>query len=119
MRVYFLDEKYVETLNANSGLSIAVVNNSSYVSAIGKDDDESGIMKIYPTANNGETWFFNLTKPIDGQFDPNEANITKNTDASWHVQPGITRMLAFTKSSGVLTDTIRSNLSTYNYSQLS
>jgi hypothetical protein len=28
-------------------------------------------------------------------------------------------MLAFTKSSGVLTDTIRSNLSTYNYSQLS
>jgi len=39
-------------------------------------------MKIYPTANNGETWFFNLTNPIDGQFDPNEANITKNTDGS-------------------------------------
>ena len=76
-------------------------------------------MEIYPTANNGETWFFNLTNPIDGQFDPNDANITKNTDGSWHVQPGITRMLAFTKSSGVLSDTIRSNLSTYNYSQLS
>jgi len=39
-------------------------------------------MKIYPTANNGETWFFILTNPIDGQFDPNEANITKNTDGS-------------------------------------
>ena len=57
-------------------------DNSSYVSAIGKDDDKFGIMKIYPTANNGETWFFILTNPIDGQFDPNEANITKNTDGS-------------------------------------
>ena len=76
-------------------------------------------MEIYPTANNGETWFFNSTNPLDSQFDPNKANITKNSDGSWHVQPGITIMLAFTKSSGDLSDAIRSNLYTYNYSQLS
>jgi hypothetical protein len=92
---------------------------SSPNSALGKSNDKFGIMEIYPTANIGETWFFNSTNPLDSQFDPNKANITKNTDGSWHVQPGITRMLAFTKSSGDLSDAIRSNLSTYNYSQLS
>ena len=92
---------------------------SSPNSALGKSNDKFGIMEIYPTANNGETWFFNSTNPLDSQFDPNKANITKNSDGSWHVQPGITRMLAFTKSSGDLSDAIRSNLYTYNYSQLS
>ena len=92
---------------------------SSPNSALGKSNDKFGIMEIYPTANIGETWFFNSTNPLDSQFDPNKANITKNSDGSWHVQPGITRMLAFTKSSGDLSDAIRSNLYTYNYSQLS
>jgi hypothetical protein len=91
----------------------------SPISALGKSNDKFGIIEIYPTSNYGETWFFNSTNPDDGQFDPNKANITKNSDGSWHVQPGITRMLAFTKSSGDLSDAIRSNLSTYNYSQLS
>jgi len=92
---------------------------SSPNSALGKSNDKFGIMEIYPTANIAETWFFNSTNPLDSQFDPNKANITKNSDGSWHVQPGITRMLAFTKSSGDLSDAIRSNLYTYNYSQLS
>jgi hypothetical protein len=91
----------------------------SPISALGKSNDKFGIIEIYPTSNYGETWFFNSTNPDDGLFDPNKANITKNSDGSWHVQPGITRMLAFTKSSGDLSDAIRSNLSTYNYSQLS
>lgn len=83
------------------------------------NNDKFGVSELFPTANKGEIWFFNSSHPIDGQFDPNKANITRNSDGSWHVEPGITRMLAFTKSSGDLSDAIRSNLSTYNYSQLS
>jgi hypothetical protein len=83
------------------------------------NNDKFGVSELFPTANKGQTWFFNSSHPIDGQFDPNKANITRNSDGSWHVEPGITRMLAFTKSSGDLSDAIRSNLSTYNYSQLS
>lgn len=83
------------------------------------NNDKFGVSELFPTANKGQTWFFNSSHPIDGQFDPNNANITRNSDGSWHVEPGITRMLAFTKSSGDLSDAIRSNLSTYNYSQLS
>jgi hypothetical protein len=48
-----------------------------------------------------ETWFFNSSLPIDGQFDPNKANITKYSDGSWHLEPGITRMPVFTKSSKI------------------
>ena len=92
---------------------------SPTVYASGKINDEFGVLEIYPTANKGETWFFNSSYPNDGQFDPNDANITKNSDGSWHVAPGKTRMLAFTKSSGEPSDAIRLNLSTYNYSQLS
>ncbi|MGA7977636.1 MAG: hypothetical protein WB975_10395, partial [Nitrososphaeraceae archaeon] len=80
--------------------------------------DKLGIFKIYPTAKNGETWFFNSADPNDGQFDSNGAEISRNSDGSWHVSPGITRMLAFTKSSEHPSDKIRSNLPTYNYSQL-
>ena len=29
------------------------------VSAYGKINDKFGVLEIYPTANNGETWFFN------------------------------------------------------------
>ena len=94
-------------------------NLSPTVFASGKINDKFGILEIYPTANKGETWFFNSHYPIDGQFDRNEANITRNSDGSWHVAPGITRMLAFTKSSGEPSDAIKSNLSSYNYSQLS
>ena len=56
------------------------------------DTDKLGIFKIYPTAKNGETWFFNSADPNDGQFDSNGAEISRNSDGSWHVNPGITRM---------------------------
>jgi hypothetical protein len=93
--------------------------NSDMFATENMKNDKFGVSELFPTANKGETWFFNSSHPIDGQFDPNKANITRNSDGSWHVEPGITRMLAFTKSAGDLSDAIRSNLSTYNYSQLS
>jgi hypothetical protein len=76
------------------------------------------VKMIYPTLSGGETWFFNPTKPDDGQFDRNGAQITKNGDGSWHLKPGTTRMLAFTKSSGFPSDEVRSSLPTYDYSRL-
>ncbi len=77
-----------------------------------------GVKMIYPTLSGGETWFFNPTNPNDGQFDRNGAQITKNADGSWHLKPGTTRMLAFTKSSGFPSDEVRSSLPTYDYSRL-
>ncbi|HEX2305348.1 MAG TPA: discoidin domain-containing protein [Nitrososphaeraceae archaeon] len=77
-----------------------------------------GVKMIYPTLSGGETWFFNPTNPDDGQFDRNGAQITKNGDGSWHLKPGTTRMLAFTKSSGFPSDEVRSSLPTYDYSRL-
>ena len=100
-------------------LIIYLENDLDLLAYPGTNKDKFGISEVYPTVSNGETWFFNSNRPIDGQFDPNKANITKNSDGSWHLEPGVTRMLVFTKSSGDLSDAIRSNLSTYNYSQLS
>jgi hypothetical protein len=77
-----------------------------------------GVKAIYPTLAGGETWFFNPTNPNDGQFDKNGAEISKNSDGSWHLKPGTTRMLAFTKSSGLPSDEVRSSLPTYDYSRL-
>jgi hypothetical protein len=77
-----------------------------------------GVKMIYPTLAGGETWFFNPTNPNDGQFDRNGAEISKNSDGSWKLKPGTTRMLAFTKSSGLPSDEVRSSLPTYDYSRL-
>lgn len=77
-----------------------------------------GVKMIYPTLSGGETWFFNPTNPEDGQFDKNGAEISKNSDGSWRLQPGTTRMLTFTKSSGLPSDEVRSSLPTYDYSRL-
>ncbi len=84
------------------------------------DNTGSGdrIKMIYPTLTGGETWFFNPTNPNDGQFERNGAEISKNADGSWHLKPGTTRMLAFTKSSGLPSDEVRSSLPTYDYSRL-
>ena len=77
-----------------------------------------GIKEIYPTAPGSDTWFFNPENPEDGQFDPNGADISKNTDGSWHLNPGTTRMLVFPKSAGLLSDDARGKLSTYDFSEL-
>jgi hypothetical protein len=77
-----------------------------------------GVKMIYPTLSGAETWFFNPTNPNDGQFERNGAEISKNSDGSWKLKPGTTRMLVFTKSSGLPSDEVRSSLPTYDYSRL-
>jgi hypothetical protein len=79
---------------------------------------DDGVQMIYPTVAGGETWFFNPDNPVDGQFDSNGAEISKNSDGSWHLKPGTTRMDVFTKSAGLLSDNQRSNLATYDYPTL-
>jgi F5/8 type C domain len=81
-------------------------------------DPADGIKMIYPTVSGGETWFFNPTNPNDGQLERNGAEISKNSDGSWRLKAGTTRMLAFTKSSGIISDESRANLPTYDYSKL-
>ena len=82
------------------------------------DTGGDGVKMIYPTLAGAETWFFNPTNPTDGQFEKNGAEISKNSDGSWKLKPGTTRMLAFTKSSGLPSDEVRSSLPTYDYSRL-
>lgn len=65
-----------------------------------------GVKQIYPTALGGETWFFNPNNPEDGQFDPNGAQTSRNSDGSWHLKPGTTRMLTFPQSSDLLSDQV-------------
>jgi len=84
----------------------------------GNTGGSDGVKMIYDTLPGGETWYFNPTNPDDGQFDRNGAEISKNSDGSWHLQPGTTRMLAFTKSSGFPSDEVRSTLPTYDYTKL-
>ena len=84
----------------------------------GPSPGSDGVQMIYPTVAGGETWFFNPNNPVDGQFDSNGAEISKNSDGSWHLKPGTTRMNVYTKSAGLLSDNQRSNLATYDYSAL-
>ena len=84
----------------------------------GPSPGDDGVQMIYPTVAGGETWFFNPDNPVDGQFDSNGAEISKNSDGSWHLKPGTTRMDVFTKSAGLLSDNQRSNLATYDYPTL-
>jgi F5/8 type C domain len=111
------DARYVKiTVNGNTQNDYASITEIKVqiINTSGSD----GVNMIYPTLSGGETWFFNATSPDDGQFDRNGAEISKNTDGSWHLKPGTTRMLAFTKSSGFPSDEVRSSLPTYDYSRL-
>jgi hypothetical protein len=111
------DARYVKvTVNGNTQNNYATITEIKLsIPATGASD---GVKMIYPTLSGGETWFFNPTNPNDGQFDRNGAEISKNSDGSWHLKPGTTRMLAFTKSSGLPSDEVRSSLPTYDYSRL-
>jgi hypothetical protein len=60
-----------------------------------RTSDVFGITQIYPTKNNGNTWFMNMANPTsDPRFDP-QTTITKNTDGSWKMKNSQVRMSAF------------------------
>ena len=100
-------------INANGGS-----NTPPPPRPLGPSSGNDGVQMIYPTAAGGETWYFNPNNPVDGQFDSNGAEISKNSDGSWHLKPGTTRMNVYTKSAGLLSDNQRSNMATYDFSTL-
>ena len=62
-------------INANGGS-----NTPPPPRPLGPSSGNDGVQMIYPTAAGGETWYFNPNNPVDGQFDSNGAEISKNSD---------------------------------------
>ena len=90
---------------------------SPIVYASGKTNDKFGVLEIYPTAPGAKHG--SSIQPVPLMVNLMQlGDITKNANGTWHVEPGNTRMLAFTKNSGILSDEARSNLATYDYSEL-
>jgi hypothetical protein len=62
------------------------------------DTDDFGIIKLYPTKNNGEEWYINMADPTgDSQFNP-QNSITRNPDGSWKMKATQVRMSVYTST---------------------
>jgi hypothetical protein len=68
------------------------------------DKDQFGIIKLYPTKNNGEEWYMNMNNPLgDSRFNP-QNTITKNPDGSWKMKSTQVRMNVYTSTGYVSND---------------
>jgi hypothetical protein len=75
--------------------------------------DEFNILKLYPTAVNGDEWYMKMSDPIhDPQFDP-QVELTRNPDGSWDVDDSKVRMSVYTSSGYDV-----SKISTYEQQEL-
>ena len=85
------------TFKANDGTvdsNIATVT----ITVEDPDKDQFGIIKLYPTKNNGEEWFINMDNPLaDSRFNP-QNTITKNPDGSWKMKSTQVRMNVYTST---------------------
>ncbi|MGH9950987.1 MAG: carbohydrate-binding protein [Nitrososphaeraceae archaeon] len=76
--------------------------------------DIFGIQKLYPTIDNGEEWYMNMSDPLyDPQFDPKVELTYNDEDLSWHVDDSKVRMNVYT-SSGYN----ENKITTYNQKEL-
>jgi hypothetical protein len=85
------------TFKANDGTADG---NTATVSITVDDpsNDPFGIIKLYPTKNNGEEWFINMDNPLsDSRFNP-QNTITKNPDGSWKMKATQVRMSVYTST---------------------
>ncbi|CAN5464785.1 hypothetical protein BH18THE1_BH18THE1_17630 [soil metagenome] len=85
------------TFKANDGI---VDSNTATVSITVNDpnNDQFGIIKLYPTKNNGEEWYMNMNNPLgDSRFNPQNI-ITKNPDGSWKMKSTQVRMSVYTST---------------------
>ncbi len=62
-----------------------------------KNFDKFGVLKIYPTKEDGEQWHLNSNINDDPRFSP-QTTITKNSDGSFKVKSTKVRMGVFTSS---------------------
>jgi hypothetical protein len=85
------------TFKANDGTADS---NTATVSITVDDpnNDQFGIIKLYPTKNNGEEWYMNMNNPLgDSRFNP-QNTITKNPDGSWKMKSTQVRMNVYTST---------------------
>ena len=85
------------TFKANDGTTDS---NTATVSITVDDpnNDQFGIIKLYPTKNNGEEWYMNMNNPLgDSRFNP-QNTITKNPDGSWKMKSTQVRMNVYTST---------------------
>jgi hypothetical protein len=85
------------TFKANDGITDG---NTATVSITVNDpnNDPFGIMKLYPTKNNGEEWYINMNNPTsDSRFNP-QNTITQNPDGSWKMKATQVRMNVYTST---------------------
>jgi hypothetical protein len=85
------------TFKANDGIvdsNIATIS----ITVIDPSKDQFGIIKLYPSKNNGEEWFINMDNPLsDSRFNP-QNTITKNPDGSWKMKSTQVRMNVYTST---------------------
>ena len=85
------------TFKANDGIvdsNIATIS----ITVIDPSKDQFGIIKLYPSKNNGEEWFMNMDNPLsDSRFNP-QNTITKNPDGSWKMKSTQVRMNVYTST---------------------
>jgi hypothetical protein len=78
------------TVDSNTATVSITVNNPN--------NDPFGIMKLYPTKNNGEEWYINMNNPnSDSRFNP-QNTITQNPDGSWKMKATQVRMNVYTST---------------------
>jgi hypothetical protein len=85
------------TFKANDGTT----DGNTATISITVDDpskDPFGIIKLYPTKNNGEEWYINMNNPTsDSRFNP-QNTITQNPDGSWKMKATQVRMNVYTST---------------------
>jgi hypothetical protein len=101
--------------NDSKGYQIPTANASDFVSPkFPNQTDIFGIQKLYPTIDNGEEWYMNMSDPLhDKQFNPKVELVRNQGDNSWHVDDSKVRMNVYT-SSGYN----ESNIITYDQKEL-
>jgi hypothetical protein len=85
------------TFKANDG---TVDSNTATISitVVDPNNDQFGIIKLYPTKNNGEEWYMNMDNPLgDSRFNP-QNTLTKNPDGSWKMKSTQVRMNVYTST---------------------
>jgi len=98
---YNPDTDYVGTDSFSFKANDGTVDSNTATVSITVDDpnnDQFGIIKLYPTKNNGEEWYMNMNNPLgDGRFNP-QNTITMNPDGSWKMKSTQVRMNVYTST---------------------
>ena len=98
---YNPDTDYVGTDSFSFKADDGTVDSNAATVSITVDDpnnDQFGIIKLYPTKNNGEEWYMNMNNPLgDGRFNP-QNTITMNPDGSWKMKSTQVRMNVYTST---------------------